>query len=127
MKRRDLITAITVAPVATILPLQAKTPDPLPDLLKHWRKADNDWLEGTCLPDGGNFDNAACLQAYSRKDTYRHLITNTVATTNAGLNAQLEYFMDDFAVDMLGSWGDDRDAKLLSTILVGSKTLAVKT
>jgi len=126
MKRRDLITALSVAPVAIALPLHAKPHDPLPGLVKSWRKADNEWLEGSCLPDGGNFDNAVCLEAHRRKATYRHNIIGTIATTNAGLNAQLEYFMDDFAVDMLGSWGDDRDAKLLEVILAGSKRLAVK-
>ncbi|MBL4891871.1 MAG: hypothetical protein JKX91_08615 [Rhizobiaceae bacterium] len=99
--------------------------DPLPEYLREWRKAKQDFLDADDAdPNGGDMDCPACEKAEQREFSLEWEIHKTPATTFEGILAQLEYVHDDLRDNMLDGCDSASRLKMLSNMISTLKQLS---
>lgn len=119
MKRRNLLKAIGIAPVAAVVPAVAmgRPADPLVDWYKAWAVVNDDWAK---FDDN---EDPAAVALWKERHRLSVLISNAKATTIEGALAQVEWFDEDFGYIVDDMLADDF-ANSLRNIRASLKVLA---
>ena len=80
--------------------------DPLPELLDQWRQARKDWRAAELLDSSGNSSSAECNAALERESVARDRITGTRAFTREGVQAQVQFLIEDEWDNLKAEYGE---------------------
>jgi len=103
LRRRAILTALPAAGAALALPIVASArPEPVIEYLRQWRAAQGDLKAAMVLDVKGNGETPECLAAYEQLNHWSNRICHYRPTSIAGLQAQLEYALEDFKEALTG-------------------------
>lgn len=107
MKRRSFLTgSLTIPALGASIATAAAFRDPLPELLDQWRQARKDWREAELLDVSGNCSSAECNAALERERVAKDRITGTRASTREGIQAQVQFLIEDEWDSLVAEYGE---------------------
>ena len=107
MKRRSFLTgSLTIPALGASITTAAAFRDPLPELLDQWRQARKDWRAAELLDSSGNSSSAECNAALERESVARDRITGTRAFTREGVQAQVQFLIEDEWDNLKAEYGE---------------------